>query len=420
MNFVDSSATALKSLYAHRLRSSLTMLGIIIGIGTVITLVSIGRGVQTMITSTFEQLGSNVLYVMASSPEMEAMVGDIASMTAGIMSPTLTLGDAKALERVRSVEAVDPVNENYVKVIAGRESKIAIIHGASPAYQVVYNYSLASGQFISDRNVTSSARVVVLGNNVAEDLFGQFDPLGQRVRIKEKRFTVIGTLEPKGGAIMGVSLDDVVVVPITTFQSRLFTQYTTRGEAAVQSIGIKVASPEMVDEVTYEVETILRERHRLSASEENDFTIVSMEEMIGSLGLIIGIFTLFLGAIASVSLLVGSIGIMNIMLVSVTERTKEIGLRMAVGAKRRDILVQFLLEAAILSLVGGSIGITGGWMVSKAISLIDVGGMTIPSVVSPDIVILTVSISIFIGLASGVYPAAMASRLNPIDALRHE
>ena len=418
MNFINSLATALKSLLAHRLRSSLTMLGIIIGIGTVITLVSIGRGVQTMITSTFEQLGTNVLYVMASSPEMEAIVGDIASMTAGVMSPTLTLGDAKALENIRSVEAVDPVNENYVTVIAGRESKVAIIHGASPAYQVVYNYSLASGQFISDRDVTSSARVVVLGNNVAEDLFGSLDPLRQRVKIKEKKFTVIGVLEPKGGAVMGVSLDDVVVVPITTFQSRLFAQYTTRGEDAVQSIGVKVAGAEMIDEATHEIETILRERHRLSASEENDFTIISMEEMLGSVELIVGVLTLFLEAIASISLLVGSIGIMNIMLVSVTERTREIGVRMAVGAKRRDILLQFLLEAAMLSLVGGSIGIAGGWLICKAISLVDIGGMTIQSGVSLDIVIITVSISVFVGLASGTYPAVRASKLNPIDADR--
>ena len=420
MNFIDSLATALRSVLAHRLRSSLTMLGIIIGIGTVITLVSIGRGVQSMITSTFEQLGTNVLYVMASSPEMEEIVGDLASMTAGIMSPTLTLSDAKALERVPSVEAVDPVNENYVKVIAGRESKVAIIHGASPAYQAVYNYSLASGEFLSDRNVSSSARVVVLGNNVAEDLFGSLDPLGKKVRIKEKKFTVIGVLEPKGGAVMGVSLDDVVVVPITTFQTRLFTQYTTRGEDAVQSIGVKVASAEAVDEVTYEIETILRERHRISADEENDFTIISMEEMLGSVELVVGVLTLFLGAIASVSLLVGSIGIMNIMLVSVTERTKEIGLRMAMGAKRRDILLQFLLEAAMLSLVGGSIGIAGGWLICEAISLVDLGGMTIQSGVSPGIVVLTASVSIFVGLASGTYPAVRASRLNPIDALRHE
>ena len=420
MNLIDSLATALKSLTAHRLRSSLTMLGIVIGIGAVITLVSIGRGVQTMITSTFEQLGTNVLYVMASSPEMKEMVGGMASMSASIAYPTLTLKDANALEQLSSVEAVDPVNENYVRVIAGRESKVAIIHGASPNYQAVYNYSLASGQFISDRDVISSARVVVLGDNVAEELFGTLDPLNERVSIKEKKFTIIGILAPKGGAMMGVSLDDIVVVTITTFQTRLFTQYTSRGEDAVQSIGVKVASADVIDEVTYEIETILRDRHRLSGDDKNDFTVISMEEMVGSFGTIITILTLFLGAIASVSLLVGSIGIMNIMLVSVTERTREIGLRMAIGAKQRDILLQFLLEAAMLSLVGGSIGIAGGWLICKAISLVDIGGMTIQAGVSPDIIILTVSISIFVGLASGVFPAVKASKLNPIDALRHE
>jgi putative ABC transport system permease protein len=260
----------------------------------------------------------------------------------------------------------------------------------------------------------------VLGHNVAEELFGPFDPLNRRVEIKDKKFIVIGVLEPKGGAIMGVSLDDVVVVPITTFQTRLFSQYTARGEDAVQSIAVKVTDADVIDEVTYEIETILRERHRLAANKENDFNVVSMDEMVGSLGLVVTILTLFLGAVAGVSLLVGSIGIMNIMLVSVTERTREIGIRRAVGAKKRDILFQFLSEAALISLVGGSIGIVIGWSISQAISLVNIGGTTIQPEVSPAIVILTVSISIAVGLISGTYPAVKASRLNPIDALRHE
>jgi putative ABC transport system permease protein len=419
MNFIDSLKTGLESLSNHRLRSSLTMLGITIGIGTVMVLVSLGRGVQTMITSTFEKMGTNVLYIMASNPEMEELVGGMASMAPGT-NPTLTLKDAEALKRLPSVEAVDPVNENYVRVVAENENKVAVIHGASPAYQTVYNYSIAEGQFISDRDVLSNGRVVVLGSNVAEDLFGSLDPLRKNVRINGIKFTVIGVLAPKGGAIMGVSLDDVVIVPITTFQTRLFTQHTASGDDAVQSIGVKVVSPDMIDEVKNEIQTILRERHRLSADQKNDFKIISMEEMIGSLGNIVGILTFFLGAIASISLLVGSIGIMNIMLVSVTERTREIGIRMAVGAKQRDILVQFLLEAAILSLVGGIIGIAGGWLISKAISFLNIGGMTIQPVFSPDIIILTVSVSIFVGLASGTFPAVKASKLNPIDALRHE
>jgi len=420
MKIFDAVLIAFKALLSNRLRSSLTMLGIIIGIGSVITLVSLGKGVQNTINYYFEQLGTNVLYVMASSPEMEEIAGGMASMTASMAFPTLNLGDAEALERIDSVEAVDSVNENYVNVSAAGNNKIAVIHGASPAYQVIYNYSVLSGDFISDSDVRSNARVVVLGYNVAEELFGLRDPLNEKVQIKDSRFTVIGVLKPKGGALMGMSLDDVVVVPITTFQSRLFAQATTRGDDAVQSIAVKVSSAESIDAVKNEIETILRERHRLSENKKNDFMVTSMEDMIGQLGLVIGILTIFLGAIASVSLLVGSIGIMNIMLVSVTERTKEIGLRMAVGAKKRDILLQFLLEAAILSLTGGIIGIAGGWLVSRALSFIDMGGTTLQAEVSPDIVILTVSISIFVGLASGTYPAVKASRLNPIEALRHE
>jgi len=415
MKLIDSIAIAIRSLSANKLRSSLTMLGIIIGVGAVITLMSVGRGAQAMITSTFEQMGTNVLYVMSRNPE----VSGIGGMSPVFVTPTLTLDDAKALERVRSVVGIVPVNENFVEVTAGGESKAAIIHGATPDYQGVYNYPLASGQFISDRNVASRDMVVVLGSEVAEDLFGSNDPIGQRVKIKGKRFTVTGVLEAKGGAMMGVSMDDIVVTPITTYQTRLFTQRTAAGEDAVQSISVQAASAEVMDEVSEEVEAALRKRHRIAEDEENDFAIISQEQILGMLQEVTGVFTLFLGAIAGISLLVGGVGIMNIMLVSVTERTREIGIRKAVGAKRRDILIQFLLEAAALSFAGGGIGIIGGWLLSRLISQIDIGGQTIPSVVSPDIVILAISVSVFIGLVSGIYPAIRAARLNPIDALHY-
>jgi putative ABC transport system permease protein len=259
----------------------------------------------------------------------------------------------------------------------------------------------------------------VLGSQVARDLFGSRDPIGQRIKIKGLRFDVIGVFQPKGGAMMGMSLDNVVVMPITTFQTRLFTNRTASGEDAVQSISVKVATSDAIGSVTDEIDAILSHRHRLGANGKPDFAVVSQEQILGIFSQITGVFTIFLSAIAGISLLVGGIGIMNIMLVSVTERTREIGVRKAVGAKRRDILTQFLIEAAMLSLLGGGVGIAAGWSIAFAVSHLQFSGIAIRAVVSPDIVLLAVSVSLFIGLASGIYPAMRAARLNPIDALHY-
>jgi len=416
VTFIDSLVMALKSLAANKLRSILTMLGIIIGVGAVITLMSVGRGAQAAVTSTFQEMGTDIVYVIPSSQGVSGLAA------LGSAAPSLTLEDAEALtntDRAPSVLAVAPESTNYGEVIAGNESLITMISGVTPDYQLVLNYTLASGQFLSNRNVAYRDTVVVLGSKVAEDLFGDDNPVGQNIKIQDRRFTVIGVLEPKGGAFMGVSRDDVVLTPITTYQARLFTQKTSSGEDAVQSITVKVNGAGAIDSAIEEITTILRNRHRIINSDDDDFAIISQDEIVGMLNQVTGIFTIFLGAIAGISLLVGGIGIMNIMLVSVTERTKEIGIRKAVGAKRRNILLQFLTEAAILSLAGGGIGIAGGVVVSYIVSQINLGGQMIPAVVSPDIVILAISVSIFIGLTSGIYPAIRASRMNPIECLHY-
>jgi putative ABC transport system permease protein len=415
MKFVELFIVAMRSLQSNKLRSVLTMLGIIIGVGAVISLMSLGRGTEATVASTFEQLGKNILYVMPRSSEVSGMMG----LSSSYATQSLTLDDAEAIRKLSSVVFVAPVNENFVEITYGGESVSVIMEGSTPEYRQANNYTLHSGQFITDRNVTSRDSVIVLGSQAAKDLFGSKDPLGERVKIKGIRFTVVGVLESKGGAMMGVNMDSLVVVPITTFQTKLFTNKTPKGDDAVQSISVKVADSASINQATDEIESALRRRHRIGSSEKDDFAVVSQEQILSIFSQITGIFTIFLSSIAGISLLVGGIGIMNIMLVSVTERTREIGIRKAVGAKRRDILFQFLVEASMLSLVGGAIGILGGWLLGVMVSHIQISGMKIVSVTSPDIVILAVSVSLFIGLASGIYPAMRAARLNPIDALHY-
>ena len=415
MKIIEFLKIAIGSLLSNKLRSVLTMLGMIIGVGAVIVLMSVGAGLQNMITSTFEELGTNLLFVQPSNPDAPGFAGAMY----GSMTANLDIDDSEAIGRLHSVTGVVPTNENFVKIVAGNNDSVAVIHGSSPDYQQVYGFEMEAGQFISEVNLARRDMVIVVGNQVAEDLFEDDDPIGQQVRIKDKRFTVIGVMAPRGLSSFGFSWDELAVTPITTYQARLFSQKTPSGEDAVQQISVQIASTTTIEEATEEIETLLRKRHKIDAGEDDDFAVVSPEQLMGTFETITLALTVFLGLIGGISLVVGSIGIMNIMLVSVTERTREIGLRKAIGAKRRDILSQFLLEAAILSLAGGFIGLSGGWLIAQGISLIDLGGFRIDAEVSPLIVIIAVTVSVFIGLASGIYPAMRASRLNPIDALHY-
>jgi putative ABC transport system permease protein len=406
---------AIKSLLTNKLRSALTMLGMIIGVGSVIALMSIGRGAQASILSSFDRLGTNLLSVVPSSGDASSGMGGFALTT-----PSLTLKDAEAIENAYGVVMVAPANENFIQLDTGNEMKFAVLEGVTPEYLRVMNHDVTSGQFITQSDVNSRSLSVVLGPDTASALFGDKDPLGQTVKIKGYRFKVVGVLEAVGGTMMGISMDNVAYVPITTFQSRLFPQRTASGEDAVQQIAVRITDSNVIPDTRADIENVLRRRHRISADENDDFSVISQQQMVSTINQVTGVFSIFLGAIASISLIVGGIGIMNIMLVSVTERTREIGIRKAIGAKRRDILVQFLLESGVLSLIGGGIGILGGWLVSFIISQIPVSGMTIQALVTSDIVALAVGVSILIGVASGIYPAMRAARLNPIDALHYQ
>lgn len=415
MKFIEFFGIAIKSLLANKLRSALTMLGMIIGVSAVIILMSVGAGLQNMVTSTFEELGTNLLFIQPANPEAPGL----ASLSPGYATASLTMANAETIANLRTVTGAVPVNENFVKVVAGNEDFLAVIHGSNSGYQQLYGFKMAAGQFISEVHVARRDMVIVLGSKVAENLFDSSEPVGKQVKIRDKRFTVIGVMEPRGLSFFGFSWDELVVTPITTFQARLFSQKTPGGEDAVQGVTAQIGSEWTLDEAKREIEIVLRKYHRISAGDKDDFSVMSPEQLLGTFETITMALTVFLGLIGSVSLLVGGIGIMNIMLVSVTERTREIGLRKAIGAKRRDILLQFLLEAAMLSLSGGAIGLVYAWLVTQGISRLDLGGFTLTAVVSPLIVLVAILVSVFIGLASGIYPAVRAARLNPIDALHY-
>ena len=414
MNIIETIRTSFRAITANKLRSSLTVLGIIIGVAAVISLMSIGRGSQSAITANIESLGTNLLFVRPGATNTQGVRGAQGSLT------SLTLEDAEALadsSLAPAVKAVAPQVQTFAQIIAGKLNTFTQVLGVTPEYESVRNFPVAEGRFISDTDVKNKSLVAVLGSDVAATLFEGENPIGQTVKISGRQFKVIGVLVSKGGTGMGSS-DDVVIAPITTVQTRLYSQRTTAGGQSIQTINVQVVSADQTDAAIEQITAILRQRHKITG--DDDFSIDSQQETIDTLKSSTQVWVLFLGAIAGISLLVGGIGIMNIMLVSVTERTREIGIRKAVGAKRRDILLQFLVESAILSLTGGGIGVLIGWGVSRLVSGISLGGTAINTVMSADILILAVSVSAAIGIVFGMYPAYRAARLNPIEALRYE
>ena len=400
-------ATALSSLGSNKLRTVLALLGIVIGVAAVISTMSVGRGAQEAITSRIEALGTNLLFVR---PDASAQ---------GSRS-TLTMDDAAALmdpTLAPSVSAQAAELSTSGQIVAGRESTFAQIVGVTPEYESVRSYAVGSGEFVTAEQVATIDQAAVLGSQVAEDLFGLRDPVGQAVRINGRQFMVTGVLESRGGTALG-NLDNQVLVPITTAYYRLSSQRTVQGGIAVQAINVQVNSIDAMDQAVQEIATVLRLRHRIP--DEDDYSITSQEETIETLTETQETFAIFLGAIAGISLLVGGIGIMNIMMVSVTERTREIGIRKAMGAKWRDILLQFVSEATLLSLGGGIAGAVLGVVLSRLMDGRNILGQTFDTAVSGDITVLALAVAAAIGLFFGIYPAARAANLHPIEALRYE
>ena len=402
-------STAWVGVITHKLRSSLTILGIVIGVAAVIILMSVGRGAEVDIISRIETLGEDLMLIRPGSFTFGGVRGGSAQ--------TLTIEDAVAIsEEVPDVALIAPSYSRSLQLVVGAQNMNASVNGVTPEYEQVFNLALADGTFISDFDYQRGAKVIVLGSSVKETLFDVADPIGQNVRMGGIIVKVIGVLESKERLMMVGSTDESIFVPLTALQQTVAQPRTSRGERVISSIALTLGNTERAIYVEEVITELLRIRHQLSNATDNDFTIISMEEIAGTISETIGTMTLLLGAIAAISLLVGGIGVMNIMLVSVLERTREIGIRKALGARERDIWGQFLIEAAFLSFAGGIIGVSLGWVVSSAINSMG----TLTTVVSADIVILAVSVSVGIGLFFGFYPAWNASRLNPIEALRSE
>ena len=402
--YKESFLMAWASLIANKLRSLLTMLGIIIGVAAVIALVSIGNGVKQDIENSISSLGSNLLVVLPGAPRTPGARSSQGSMK------SLKISDYEAIAKLEGVKAASPMTNGSYVVIYQNKNWTTSVAGVNSNFQDVNNWTMTSGRFFSDKNVQNRERVAVVGQTVVKNLFADEDPVGKEIRVKNIPFRVIGVLKSKGNGTMGNDQDDTVLIPYTTSMERV------EGIDYLRRVYVVAKDDEGIDRLQADIENLLRVRHNIKDTNLDDFNIQNMKSIMETVAQTTGTFTLFLGAVAAISLVVGGIGIMNIMLVSVTERTREIGVRKALGATYSVIVTQFLIEAVVISLMGGFIGIAFGIGASKIIGM--VSGMS--TIVSVPTIIMSFAFSMAIGLIFGIYPARKAAKLNPIDALHYE
>jgi putative ABC transport system permease protein len=409
-NVIASVKIALRALRVNSTRSALTMLGIIIGVAAVIAMVGVGSGATERIQAQIQSIGSNLIIVLPGSISSNGV-----RLGSGAVA-TLTEDDAKAIAaECPSVSAVAPSVRGGVQVVYGNSNWATTVQGVTPDYMTIRDYTMLSGQFFTNQDVDAAAKVAVLGETVVHNLFGNNDPTGQVAIIKNVPFTVVGVLTPKGQSPSGQDQDDIILLPISTAKQKVLGANKANAKA-VSTLMVQAIGPAAMDQAQQEMEALLRERHRILAGQDDDFTVRNLTEVFAAQESSAQVMSILLGAIASVSLIVGGIGIMNIMLVSVTERTREIGLRQAVGAKTRDILSQFLVEAVTLSLLGGVIGILIGLGASALISYFAQWSTQ----VSPLSILMAFMFSALVGVFFGYYPARKAALLDPIEALRYE
>ena len=410
MNTLQLLRVALRSLAVNKLRSALTMLGIVIGVGAVIVMIAVGAGAQQRVEEQIRALGSNLLLVMPGSTTAGGVRMGFGS------GSTLTEDDVLAVNREIPEALAAPALRGSAQVVWGNANWSTQIYGVTPEYLDVRQWPLASGRSFEPAEMAGAGKVALIGATVARQLFGSSDPVDQVIRIKRVPFTIVGVLETKGQSLMGTDQDDLILMPLSTARTRVIGSANAAKQRSVGTIWVKVADGLDTKVVEEQVRGLLRQRHRLQAGADDDFSLRNLQEVMSAQEASSRVLALLLAAVASVSLLVGGIGIMNIMLVSVTERTREIGLRMAVGARNRDILGQFLVEAVTLSLIGGLAGVALG--MAAAFGVAQLAGWRI--VIAPQAVLLAVAFAFVIGVFFGFYPARKAARLNPVEALRFE